>query len=168
MKNELLRIFEELNERITNENFARDDSGAAKVLPVEIQVLGQMTLLLNEAIVKVLPLQRTGDLDAVILGTNHFVQQVLQKEILPKYNLILDSDSELVWIPPGSTFKIFCDLRYVRVNLLDAESALVSKAVKAPKKNKLLIIDAIASEKFPGLIERIEKYGGDLKYFLED
>ena len=65
-------------------------------------------------------------------------------------------------------FDNFCEFRYVRVKLLDAESALVSKAVKAPKKNKLLIVDAIASEKFPNLIERIEKNGGDLKFFLED
>jgi hypothetical protein len=56
----------------------------------------------------------------------------------------------------------------VRVKLLDSESALVSKAVKAPEKNKLLIVDAIASEQFPNLLKRIEEHGGNLKYFLED
>jgi len=87
---------------------------------------------------------------------------------LPKYGLVFDDDSRLIWIPPESKFETFCDLRFVRVKLLDAESALVSKAVKAPKKNKLLVVEAIASEKFSGLVERIKKNGGDLNYFLED
>jgi hypothetical protein len=44
VRNELRRIFEELNERIAAENLEREDSGAPKISPVEIQVLGQMTL----------------------------------------------------------------------------------------------------------------------------
>jgi len=55
-----------------------------------------------------------------------------------------------------------------RVKLLDPESALVSKAVKDPTKNKVLIIDAIASGKFLNLVERIEANGGNLEYFLGD
>ncbi len=167
-KNILLSIFKELNERIESENLERENSGAPKVRPVEIQVLGQMTLLANEMIAKVLTLQRTGDLDALIKATEHFAQEVLQKDILPRYGLVLDSDSILIWIPPKSKFETFCDFRFVRVKLLDPESALVSKAVKASKKNKLLIVEAIASEKFSGLVERIQENGGDLSYFLED
>lgn len=48
------------------------------------------------------------------------------------------------------------------------ESALVSKAVKAKEKNKVLIIDAIASGEFPNLVERIEANDGDLEYFVGD
>jgi len=60
-----------------------------------------------------------------------------------------------------------CEYPYVRAWLLDAESALVSKAVKAPRKNRMLIADAIANGLFPGLAERIEKAGGDLRNFTE-
>ncbi|MCB9026436.1 MAG: hypothetical protein H6625_08985 [Bdellovibrionaceae bacterium] len=54
----------------------------------------------------------------------------------------------------------------MKIKLLDPESALVSKAVKAKDKNKVLILDAIASECFPNLARRIQDNGGDLKYFI--
>lgn len=49
---------------------------------------------------------------------------------------------------------------------LDPESALVSKAVKAPEKNKVLIREALASGEFAGLADRILKAGGKLEKFL--
>jgi hypothetical protein len=54
------------------------------------------------------------------------------------------------------------------VKLIDAESALVSKAIHAPEKNKHLIRQAIASGKFPDLVNRIIENNGQLDYFLED
>ena len=128
MKEVLIKVFEELNERIEAENLERNSTGAAPVLPVEIRVLGQMALLANEVVSKVLPLQRTNDLDATIHKTNQFV----------------------------------------RVKLIDPESALVSKAVKAPEKNKLLIVDATASEVFPNLVQRIVDNDGNIEFFLKD
>lgn len=167
MKKQLILIFEELNKRIVAENLEREDTGALRIRPVEVKVLGQMTLLANKMVADVLPLQRTGDLDAIIDNSQTFVRRVLKDEILPKYNLVFDDDSSLVWIPPNSRFEDFCDFRCVRVKLLDPESALVSKAVKAPHKNKQLVAEAIAIEIFPNLIERIEKNGGNVKFFLE-
>jgi hypothetical protein len=42
---------------------------------------------------------------------------------------------------------------------------IVSKAVKAPEKNKQLVIDSI-SEFGESLIELLEKYGAEIDYFL--
>jgi hypothetical protein len=56
----------------------------------------------------------------------------------------------------------------IEVKLIDAESALVSKAIYAPQKNKQLIRQAIASGKFPGLIDRIIGSDGDLNFFIEN
>lgn len=166
MRETLLRIFKELNERVASENADREESGSLKLRPVEVRVMGQATLLANEFAASVLTLAMTNDLDAVIERNQAFMISVLKKEILPKYQLVLDDDSRLVWVPPGSTFEVLCDLKYVRVKLLDPESALVSKAVKAKEKNKILIVDAIASEKFPNLISRIQDGGGDLEFFI--
>jgi hypothetical protein len=52
------------------------------------------------------------------------------------------------------------------VECLDPESVLVSKAVKAPAKNKQLLRQAIASNQFPSLVDRILKHGGRLEEFL--
>ncbi|MGE0526724.1 MAG: hypothetical protein AB7G93_01980 [Bdellovibrionales bacterium] len=165
MKDKLLAIFTELNERMTAENVEREEAGAMKLRPVEVRILGQVTLLANEMAAQVLPLQMTNDLDVVIEQAQGFITKVLKEEILPRYGLELDSDSSLVWIPSGSAFEPFWDSRYVHVKLLDPESALVSKAVKAKEKNKVLIVDAIASERFPNLVRRIQENGGDLEYF---
>ncbi len=165
MRETLRNIFEELNERIRSENEEREKLGSLKLRPIEVRIMGQASLLANEFAASILTLAMTNDLDAVVEENQAFVISVLKKEILPKYDLRLDDDSELVWIPPGSTFDTLFDSRFVRVKLLDPESTLVSKAVKAKEKNKVLIVDAIASEKFPDLMRRIEENGGDLNYF---
>lgn len=168
MTDTILAIFKELDERILTENKERKETGAARIDPVEVRILGQVTLLANKMVAEILPLQMTNELDATITKTQGFVTKVLTKEILPKYDLELDTDSNLVWIPPESHFELFWDSKFVMVKLLDPESALVSKAVKAKEKNKILIIDAIASERFPNLIQRIQDNNGDLEFFIGD
>ena len=168
MKDMLLDIFKELDERIEAYNATIKDGKATKLRPVEVQILGQFTLLANETVAKVLTLQRTNDLDAVIKKNDWEIKRILNKEILPKHGLHLDMQSDDIWISPGSKYELFHDFKNVRVKLLDPESALVSKAVKDPKKNKVLIIDAIASGEFPNLVQRIEDNGGDLEYFAGD
>jgi len=54
------------------------------------------------------------------------------------------------------------------VKSIDAESILVSKAIHAPQKNKQLIRQAIASGKFPDLVDRIIENNGTLGLFIED
>jgi hypothetical protein len=56
----------------------------------------------------------------------------------------------------------------IDVKLVDAESTLLSKTIHAPKKNKSLIRQAIASGKFPNLVDRIIENNGKLEFFLED
>lgn len=168
MKDILLKIFEEMNTRIEAENAERELSGTPKLRPIEVKVFGQATLLANEMVAQVLSLQMTNDLDAQVENDQAFAKGILRREILPKYGLVLDDDSHLVWLPPRSKFELFCNYRYVKAVLLDPESTLVSKAVKAREKNKVLIIDAIASGIFPNLVERIEENNGDLNYFLEN
>lgn len=163
----LVSIFEELNSRIEAENRRRQQGGVPTFLRCHIQVLGQMSLLGNRRVNTILALNQTGDIDAR-LQTESFVKQILKEEILPKYGLVYDEDSGLIWLPPGHFFEPLCDLKYVLAELLDAESALVSKAVKAKAKNKLLIRQAIASGGFPTLLDRIIANGADIQFFLED
>ena len=128
-----------------------------------MRLLGQMSLLVNKKVSTILSLAQTADRDAQL-----DMDSVVKKEltsILKKYGLIYDEDSKLIWIPPGAKFEILFDLKNVVVKSIDPESALVSKAVKAPEKNKQLIREAIASGKFKTLIARIEKNGGKLEFF---
>jgi hypothetical protein len=86
--------------------------------------------------------------------------------LLPEYGMIYDDDSHLIFIPKGSKYSAFIDLPLLSVDVIDSESALVSKAVKASIKNVQLIRAAIASRHFPDLPKRIIENGGDLKNFI--
>lgn len=85
---------------------------------------------------------------------------------MPNYNLTYDKDSDLIFIPKGSKFCSFASFKNLVVEVIDPESALVSKAVKAPEKNKPLIRAAIACGDFQNLAQRIVDEGGTLENFI--
>lgn len=147
-------------------NLTRREEGLLPLGKAEVRLLGQMSLLANEKASLLLSLARTADLDA-LLTMNHLLKDELKK-LLKKEGLLYDEDSHLIWIPEGAKFDGLFTFANVTVLAIDPESALVSKAVKAPEKNKQLIRQAIASGKFPGLIDRIEVNGGDLEFFAKD
>lgn len=162
-KKQLELIFKELNEKVNSLNKERLEEGSLRISRAEVRLLGQMSLLVNEKVSAILSLAQTADMDAQL-----DMDSVVKKEltwILKKYGLIYDEDSKLIWIPQGAKFEILFDLNNVVVKSIDAESALVSKAVKAPEKNKQLIREAIASGRFKTLVSRIEKNGGKLELF---
>jgi hypothetical protein len=163
VREQLEEIFHELNERVTAIAQERAEDGLRPIPKANVKILGQMSLLASVEVSAVLSLAQTGDMDALVT-MEHVVLAELRK-ILTKNGLVYDDDSDLIWIPPGATFAELLDLEHVQVSLIDAESALVSKAVKAPQKNKQLMREAIASEKFPGLIDRILEHGGRLEDF---
>lgn len=63
-------------------------------------------------------------------------------------------------------FEKWIDLKNILVESIDPESTLVSKAVKAPEKNRFLIREAITAKIFPNLVDRILKNGGKLESFI--
>ncbi len=131
----------------------------------EVSLLGQMSLLANEKISMVLPLAQTGDLDAFL--TMEYVVKEELKVILKAHGLLYDEDSPLIWVPKNAEFGELFSFENLMVKVIDAESALVSKAVKAPAKNKQLIRQAIASGVFSGLVDRILEGGGKLEDFVD-
>ncbi len=167
MKNRALQlkgIFERLDARITDLNRERREEGMLGAVDVEIRLLGQMCLLVNSRVSAILHLAQTADVDA-LLRMDSFVKDELKK-LLAEAGLIYDEDSTLVWIPEGAKFEPLFKMTNLTVLALDPESALVSKAVKAPEKNKVLIREALTSGKFTGLPDRILKAGGKLESFL--
>lgn len=160
----LKTIFAELDRRIAILAKERAETGGPKIAKAEVKILGQMSLLANEDVSARIALADTADLDA-LLSTEYVVERELRR-ILKEHDLVYDETSNEIWIPPGAHFEEFFDFEHVRVTRIDAESALVSKAVKAKEKNKILVRRALSTGGFPTLAERIEKHGGDLAYFL--
>lgn len=163
MKEKLIELFKVLDNQIQAENSERRVSGSPLISQSRIEILGQTSLLIQPKLTYGLSLAQTGDLDALLKADN-FVRQALKK-LLPTYGFIYDEDSPLIFVPKGSQFLPFLNLSMLVVVVIDPESALVSKAVKAPEKNTQLIRQAIASDNYPNLVDRIVKSGGDLKKF---
>jgi len=163
-KETLENIFKKLNERIGEMNDDRRREGLIGLPKAEITLLGQMSLLAQEHIAAALALTQTVDLDAK-LKMDHIIKQEL-KALLAEAGLIYDEDSHLIWLPKTAKFMELFNFSCVAIKCVDAESALVSKAVKAHEKNKVLIRQAIASGEFPKLTERIIENGGNLENFL--
>ena len=162
-RKQLKAIFKELNKRVAAMNHSRRIEGLLPISKAKVQLLGQISLLAHDKVSSILSLAQTGDMDA-FLTMDHAVREEL-KSILKGQGLIYDEDSYLIWIPPLASFETLFDLEHVLVESIDPESALVSKAVKAPDKNKHLIRQAIASGEFLTLVDRILENGGKLENF---
>ena len=161
---QLAELFRALDARIQEINGERREEGLSPLARAKVQLLGQLSLLADESASLMLALAQTADMDA-LLSMDHVVKVELQK-LLRSHGYIYDEDSPLIWIPPGSEFVGFLRLESVDVESIDPESALVSKAVKDPAKNKQLIRQAIASNRFPALVDRILGNGGKLENFI--
>ncbi len=164
IKEQLSQLFVELNIRIGEISRSRREGQLLSVSKAKVQLLGQISLLSHDKVAATLSLAQTGDVDA-FLTMDHVVKEELKKALRAQ-GLVYDEDSYLIWVPPGSRFEEFLNLENLFVESIDPESALVSKAVKAPEKNKILIRQAIASDAFPKLVDRILENGGRLEDFV--
>lgn len=160
------KIFSDLNQAVELENLQRLKGGTLAIPKSEVLVYGQMSLMLNEPVATFLNLIQTADMDAQ-LQMDYFTKNKLL-ELLKANGLVYDEDSHLIWIPKDAKAIDLFKFKNIEVKLIDAESALVSKAIHAPQKNKQLIRQAIASGKFPTLVDRIIENNGILDFFLEE
>ena len=165
MKKLMRKIFADLNQIIELENLQRLKEGTLTIPKSEVIIFGQMSLMLNESVATILNLIQTGDMDAK-LRMDYFTKNKLL-ELLKSNGLVYDEDSHLVWIPEDAKVIELFNFNNIEVKMIDAESTLVSKAIHAPQKNKQLIRQAIASGKFPALVDRIIENNGKLDFFLE-
>jgi hypothetical protein len=166
MKKLMKKIFTDLDQAVELENRQRLKEGTLTIPKSEVLLFGQMSLMLNESVIKFLNLIQTGDMDAK-LQMDYFTKNKLM-ELLKENGLVYDEDSHLIWIPENAKVIELFKFKNIEVKLIDAESTLVSKAIHAPQKNKQLIRQAISSGQFPDLVDRIIENNGKLDFILED
>ena len=166
MKKVMKKIFTDLNQTIELENLQRLKDGTLAIPKSEVLLFGQMSLMLNDSVSTILNLIQTGDMDAK-LRMDYFTKSRLL-ELLKASGLVYDEDSHLVWIPDNAKEIELFTFKNIEIKMIDPESILVSKAIHAPEKNKQLIRQAIASGKFPTLVDRIIENNGNFEIFTED
>ena len=87
------------------------------------------------------------------------------KELLKEENLVLDDLSNEIWLPEETEYIDFFEGEYVKCKRALPLYLLVSKAIKAPEKNRVLIQNALI-EYEDELADLILKYEGNLDYFM--
>ena len=157
-------IFAALAGEIAQENVTLREEGLTPLAHTEIRVMGQMSLLSNTEVQAQIRLIATVDVDATVRG--EFWVQKKFEELLLKDGLELDPVASEIWLPAEATFTEMFSSNLLTCLRLDALYALVSKAIKAKEKNRILIRQALPI--FGRELEDlIKKYGGDLVYFEE-
>lgn len=76
-------------------------------------------------------------------------------------------DSQYIWLPEETKYEQIYKSEYLEIISPLPIYLIVSKACKAPEKNKVLVLQAI-DEYQDELLELLEKYQVDIAYFLEE
>ncbi|MCP4447571.1 MAG: hypothetical protein GY811_19855 [Myxococcales bacterium] len=159
----LVKIFQDLDEVIGVENQQRRLDDDEPLEDIEIRVLGQMSLLTNEAVSAQITLVGTLDVDASVTGGCYSWVGKKFSELLEAQNLELDRYSDEIWLPEGAAYVEIFSGKYLTCLRLHHLDALESKAVKAPEKNRLLIQQALPI--YPVLEKRLMARNIDITYF---
>ncbi|HQH26154.1 MAG TPA: hypothetical protein PLP17_02060 [Oligoflexia bacterium] len=158
----LKTLIERLELKLSEQESQSEALGSPSLSRGEVILLGQFSLFCQPAAAEVLPLIATQDIDALVKATGGFESQF--RAVVNELGFQYDELSSEVWIPEGAHYNLLYQGSRFTIQALDPISVLVSKAVKAPQKNRILIQEAIG-QYGDQLISRLEKYSVDLSFF---
>ncbi|MFI5306822.1 MAG: hypothetical protein ACHQ53_05700 [Polyangiales bacterium] len=157
----LVEIAEKLDRWAAARNASDRAGGMLGIKPCRIRLLDQMALF--ELGTK-LPLVATNDVD-VHADYEHAMQQEFARLLRTKGKL-LDPLGNEVWMPKETRYRTLYRGELVRLDVADEESLLLSKALKAPRKNGPLITAYLAAGPTERFMHLARVYGLDLEQFL--
>ena len=153
------KVLKQLDSWITQENQYVSTEGGLRIGKFTIKILGQHALF--EAQID-LHLSATQDVDAK-MNCDYAVKKKFN-ELLKPHGKHLDELSHEIWMPKETKYDDFYMGKNFKSYLAKPEYILLSKALKAPEKNKNLIIEYIAKGPDEVFLDLAKKY----KVILED
>lgn len=157
----LSKIAQKLDYWIVAQNLEAQTEGLPLLRPCRIRVLGQMALLEGSA---PLPLTVTNDVD--VYADYAYAIECEFRRLLEQEGKSLDPSGNEVWMPRETQYSTLFKGRYVTLQIADPESVLLSKALKAPIKNRSLLTEYLARGSDKRFLTMAEKYKLDLEQFL--
>jgi hypothetical protein len=157
----LVEVAELLESFVVQRNLEARSEGLLSLRGCAIKLLGQAALL--EAKVP-LTLAATKDVD-VYADYDFAVEQEFRR-LLAVRGRELDSLGGEVWMPEETTYQPLFVGRFVELRVADAESVLVSKGLKAPRKNGPLLTEYLARGPSARFLKLAQKYRLDLEQFV--
>ena len=155
----LQKIFKDLDVQLVSENTQLRTDGFPGIRSCEFRLLGQSALL--EAKLK-LHLNATTDIDAYTNADWYVIERL--GELLQNEGLHFDTLSKEIWMPEETTYTELFNGQVVNLLCADPVFVMVSKALKAPRRNLQLIADYIAQDPASEFFPLCSKY----QIILED
>jgi hypothetical protein len=157
----LTKTFALLDQWVSRENEERRREGSLGISRFEIKVLGQSALI--EAKVN-LDLYATKDVDAYTDGP--YVVKVHFDKLLQKKGKYLDFLSDEIWMPKETRYQSIFAGKNFKGMIAIAEFVLISKALKAPDKNKFVIAEYLAKGPSKLFYDLANQYKVNLEEFV--
>lgn len=157
----LVELARRLDAWVVAENVRRLREGSLRIRPCEIRVFGQSALLEHGV---PLALAATRDVD-VRANYEHVVEQRF-RTLLEAHGRSLDPVAHEAWMPSDTRWLPLFEGEFVRLLLAEPEAILLSKGLKAPLKNKNLLLEYLAKGPSDRFLELAAKYELDLEQFL--
>ncbi len=157
----LKKVFQELDDWISDINDERRREGGVTVGKCYIKVLGQLALI--EAKLG-LALAATQDVDALTNASSEVMNAL--NSILKKYRKHWDANSHEIWMPTETKYHLIHSGINVKGEVAQPEYVILSKALKAPAKNKSLMIEYLAKGPSPLFMNLAKKYKLNLDSFV--
>lgn len=111
-----------------------------------------------------LQLNVTNDVD-VYADYEHAIE-VEFRRLLAAQGKELDPVGHEIWMPRETRYRDLFVGKYVTLQVADIDSVLLSKALKAPHKNRTLIVEYLAGGPSERFLQMAKRYGVDLEQFL--
>ena len=157
----LAEIAQRLDDWIVDQNIAARADGLPARKPCTIRVLGQTALFEAKL---ALALAATLDVD-VRADYDDSVRRQFER-LLAAVGRELDPPGHEIWMPSETQYSELYSGKFVRVLLAEPDAVLVSKALKAPAKNKPLIVEYLAQGASERFLKLASKYSVNLEQFL--
>ena len=134
-------LFKKLDLWCVKENQKRRRDGALSIKPFLLRIVGQTALHLSGVD---LHLNRTHDIDAY--ANFEYIVMRQFETLLKQVGKIYDRYSYQIWMPPETRYETYYKGSLLTVEISKIEYVLISKALKEPIKNKLLLKQYLKKE----------------------
>jgi hypothetical protein len=157
----LKEVFKKFDKWIEGENTERDATGAQK-LKCDVYIIGQTALLEAK-----LQIQLAATMDVDLFRQLHGPMREKLDVLFAQYGKKIDPVGHEAWMPIETQFDLLFSGKFASCFIAKPEYILISKAKKAPIKNKNLIIEYIGNKPSKLFFDLAKKYEVRLEDFLK-
>jgi hypothetical protein len=154
-------IAQKLDDWIAARNREARADGTRLIRRCRIRLLGQMALI--EAGMP-LTLAATNDVD--VYADYEFSVEAEFRRMLKAQGKDLDPLGHEIWMPKETEYSALYSGRFVELFAADGDAILLSKALKAPAKNRLILVEYLARGASSRFIKLAKKYHLNLEQFV--